>query len=277
MDSKFGPDGALYVQVYEGFFTTGTNAGLYRFKYTGGADTPGPDPQWQSTATARQVQFSIGASGGVSYEWDFGDGQTSAGTNPTHTYAERRHLQRQADGDLRRRREGDQDDERAGRRRRRRADDDGPAQRRDAGRHATPLRSRSRCAPPTAPAAPASSGPSTAIDGGAWTRRDNTGNASPFVTEFTVSGEGTTRSSSARATSAGNVETRPGRSRSRSTSPAAAASCSPQSDQFNGSALDPKWQIVNPVAGNPPTVGGGHLTMPMLQGDLYTTTAPRRR
>ena len=74
MDSKFGPDGALYVQVYEGFFTTGYNAGLYRFKYTGGADTPGPDPQWKSTATARTVQFSIGASGGVSYEWDFGDG-----------------------------------------------------------------------------------------------------------------------------------------------------------------------------------------------------------
>ena len=47
MDSKFGPDGALYVQVYEGFFTTGSDAGLYRFKYTGGADTPGPDPQWQ--------------------------------------------------------------------------------------------------------------------------------------------------------------------------------------------------------------------------------------
>ena len=26
--------------------------------------------------------------------------------------------------------------------------------------------------------------------------------------------------------------------------------CSPQSDQFNGTALDPKWQVVNPVAGN---------------------------
>ena len=64
MDSKFGPDGALYVQVYEGFFTTGNNAGLYRFAYTGGDDTPGPDPKWQSTATARTVQFSIGASGG---------------------------------------------------------------------------------------------------------------------------------------------------------------------------------------------------------------------
>ena len=46
MDSKFGPDGALYVQVYQGFFTTGPDAGLYRFAYTGGPDTPNPDPQW---------------------------------------------------------------------------------------------------------------------------------------------------------------------------------------------------------------------------------------
>ena len=53
--------------------------------------------------------------------------------------------------------------------------------------------------------------------------------------------------------------------------------CSPQSDQFNGSAVDPKWAIVNPVAGNPPTVGNGHLTMPMLQGDLYDERATRRR
>ena len=74
MDSKFGPDGALYVQVYDGFFTTGPGAGLYRFSYTGGPDTPNPDPQWSTTSTARQIRFSLGRSGGVSYEWDFGDG-----------------------------------------------------------------------------------------------------------------------------------------------------------------------------------------------------------
>ncbi len=51
MDSKFGPDGALYVQVYDGFFTTGAGAGLYRFAYTGGPDTPNPDPQWTTTGT----------------------------------------------------------------------------------------------------------------------------------------------------------------------------------------------------------------------------------
>ena len=73
MDSKFGPDGALYVQVYDGFFTTGPGAGLFRFAYTGGPDTPNPDPQWATTGTANQIQFSLGSSGGVAYEWNFGD------------------------------------------------------------------------------------------------------------------------------------------------------------------------------------------------------------
>ena len=88
MDSKFGPDGALYVQVYDGFFTTGAGAGMYRFAYTGGPDTPNPDPQWNTTGTAGQIQFSLGSSGGVSYEWDFGDGSaTSSQPTPSHTYA----------------------------------------------------------------------------------------------------------------------------------------------------------------------------------------------
>ena len=86
MDSKFGPDGALYVQVYDGFFRAGPSVGLYRFDYTGGPDTPMSNP----TATAignRQVRFSSAGSGGVSYEWDFGDGSpVSTAPNPTHQY-----------------------------------------------------------------------------------------------------------------------------------------------------------------------------------------------
>ena len=45
MDSKFGPDGALYVQVYDGFFRAGPKVGMYRFDYTGGPATPGADPR----------------------------------------------------------------------------------------------------------------------------------------------------------------------------------------------------------------------------------------
>ena len=78
MDSKFGPDGAHYVQVYSGFFTTGPQAGLYRFAYTGGPDTPNPDPQWTTTGTPREIRFSLGSSGGVSYVWDFGDGSPTS-------------------------------------------------------------------------------------------------------------------------------------------------------------------------------------------------------
>jgi glucose/arabinose dehydrogenase/type 1 glutamine amidotransferase len=85
MDSKFGPDGALYVQVYDGFFRAGPNVGLYRFDYIGGPDTPGPDPQ-ATPAGALRIAFSVGKSGGVSYRWDFGDGRSSTSANPTHNY-----------------------------------------------------------------------------------------------------------------------------------------------------------------------------------------------
>jgi len=86
MDSKFGPDGALYVQVYDGFFTAGPLAGIYRFDYIGGPDTPDPDPQATPDGT-RRFAFSIGRSGGVSYRWDFGDGSSSTSASTSHRYA----------------------------------------------------------------------------------------------------------------------------------------------------------------------------------------------
>ena len=87
MDSKFGPDGALYVQTYDGFFRAGTNVGLYRYDYIGGAPTPGATPRAFPIGSLR-VRFSSAGSGGVAWAWDFGDGQTSNEANPTHTYAE---------------------------------------------------------------------------------------------------------------------------------------------------------------------------------------------
>jgi PKD repeat protein/glucose/arabinose dehydrogenase/type 1 glutamine amidotransferase len=87
MDSKFGPDGALYVQVYDGFFRANANVGLYRFDYIGGPDTPFANPTGTAIGS-REVRFSSAGSGGVSYEWDFGDDSpVSTEANPTHEYA----------------------------------------------------------------------------------------------------------------------------------------------------------------------------------------------
>jgi PKD repeat protein/glucose/arabinose dehydrogenase/type 1 glutamine amidotransferase len=87
MDSKFGADGALYVQTYDGFFRAGPNVGITRFSYTGGGNTPAANPTAQLVAS-RTVQFSSAGSGGVELEWDFGDGETSGEANPRHVYDE---------------------------------------------------------------------------------------------------------------------------------------------------------------------------------------------
>ena len=52
MDSKFGPDGALYVQVYDGFFRAGPNAGIWRFDYTGGPRDAGRGAAARSRSAA---------------------------------------------------------------------------------------------------------------------------------------------------------------------------------------------------------------------------------
>ena len=45
MDSKFGTDGALYVQTYDGFFRAGPGVSIYRYDYIGGAPTPNAAPR----------------------------------------------------------------------------------------------------------------------------------------------------------------------------------------------------------------------------------------
>ena len=89
----FGADGALYVGVYSGSyyrFVSSNNAmAVYRFAFTGGKDTPGPDPKAIVPETSSVVQFNIGKSGGVSYTWDFGDDSPDVTTTEptvTHTY-----------------------------------------------------------------------------------------------------------------------------------------------------------------------------------------------
>ena len=80
MDSKFGPDGALYVQVYDGFFRANPNVGLYRFDYIGGPDTPGPDPQ--ATPSGRAAG-SRSRSGGRAASPTGGTSATAAARRPS--------------------------------------------------------------------------------------------------------------------------------------------------------------------------------------------------
>ncbi|MDA0160923.1 ThuA domain-containing protein [Solirubrobacter ginsenosidimutans] len=87
----FGADGALYVGSYSGgyYAFTNSNLGIWRFAYTGGPDTPGPDPKATVPAVGSTVAFNIGKSGGVSYTWDFGDGTpkvTTQAATVSHTY-----------------------------------------------------------------------------------------------------------------------------------------------------------------------------------------------
>ncbi|WP_250002978.1 ThuA domain-containing protein [Actinoplanes sp. M2I2] len=89
MDAKFGPDGALYMLDYAGgFFSLHPNQKLIRVTYQGGAPTPAP----AATSVAVQdkpltMAFNGSRSGGLSYQWTFGDGGTSTEADPRHTYA----------------------------------------------------------------------------------------------------------------------------------------------------------------------------------------------
>ena len=117
MDSKFGPDGALYVQTYDGFFRAGPDVGIYRYDYVGGAADAGRGAAGVRRSAHCKVRFSSAGSGGVSYKWDFGDGADLDRGQPDAHLRRGQALHGQADGHLRRRRDGHQD----GRRRRARA------------------------------------------------------------------------------------------------------------------------------------------------------------
>jgi type 1 glutamine amidotransferase len=87
----FGSDGALYVGSYAGSYYAfnNNNMGVWRFAYTGGPDTPGPNPTAIVPENGSLIQFDAGPSGGVSYTWDFGDGSPKVTTTDKvvpHTY-----------------------------------------------------------------------------------------------------------------------------------------------------------------------------------------------
>src|SRR5262245_12173796 len=49
--------------------------------------TPKQDIVFEVTVDAYTATFKNQTTGGKSYKWDFGDGQTSTDENPSHTYA----------------------------------------------------------------------------------------------------------------------------------------------------------------------------------------------
>ena len=272
MDSKFGPDGALYVQVYQGFFTTGPAAGLYRFAYTGGADTPSPDPQWTTTATPRQIQFSLGSSGGISYEWDFGDSTTSTEPTPAHTYAQAGTFNvtltvTYADGE-----------EVSGTTQVIVGDDATAPTTTVQLDGAAPVPTYDGPVDVTLSATDGTGGTGVewteySVDGGAFTRSDNTGEVDPFVTEFTVTGDGDHTVEYRSRDRSGNVQDPPGEvSFEIDRGGGGGNACQPQSDEFPGTSLDPKWSVLR-QAGGGPQVTGGSLGLPILQGDFIANDA----
>lgn len=74
---ELGRDGTLY---------TATDTGVWRVAYTGGDDTPGPDPRYVVREGTTVVDFNAGRSGGVRYEWTFSGGGTATGATVTHAF-----------------------------------------------------------------------------------------------------------------------------------------------------------------------------------------------
>ena len=107
------------------------------------------------------------------------------------------------------------------------------------------------------------------VDGGAWTRNENTGNADPLVTEFTVGADGEHTVEYRSRDRSGNTQDPPG-SVTFTIEPegGGGSSCLPQSDEFDGTALDGKWDVLRENATSGPTVNGGSLGLPILQGDF---------
>lgn len=99
MDMEFGPDGTMYVLEYgnDGYFVESPEAKLSQISYaTEGERAPiaQADAEPTSGDAPLEVEFSSEGSNDpdpgdeISYEWDFGDGETSTEANPTHTYTE---------------------------------------------------------------------------------------------------------------------------------------------------------------------------------------------
>ncbi|MEO3756623.1 carbohydrate-binding protein [Streptomyces sp. B6B3] len=96
MDAAFGPDGALYVLDYgTGWGSGDANSGLYRIENVSGGLSPIAQASADPTSGQAPLDVAFTSEGSndpdgdsLSYAWDFGDGATATGANPTHTYTD---------------------------------------------------------------------------------------------------------------------------------------------------------------------------------------------
>ncbi|KOG24707.1 MULTISPECIES: RICIN domain-containing protein, partial [Streptomyces] len=95
IDMKFGPDGAMYVAEWGiGYSPSNTDDGIYRIDYVAGNRTPLVKASATPDTGQAPLQVTFSSDGTadpdagdvLTYAWDFGDGSTGTGPNPTHTY-----------------------------------------------------------------------------------------------------------------------------------------------------------------------------------------------
>lgn len=96
MDVVLSPDGDLYTLEYgTGWFTANENAILSHLKYNPGNRVPKAELKVNETAQAVPFTVQFDAQGSMdsdgdklSFDWDFGDGNTDRGASVEHTYTE---------------------------------------------------------------------------------------------------------------------------------------------------------------------------------------------
>ena len=94
MDSKFGPDGSLYVIDWGSGWSENTDSGIYRIDYLAGNRAPIAKATADVTDGGSPLAVSFSSAGSndpegadLTYRWEFGDGETSTDPNPSHTFA----------------------------------------------------------------------------------------------------------------------------------------------------------------------------------------------
>ncbi|MGX1545951.1 PQQ-dependent sugar dehydrogenase [Streptomyces adustus] len=94
MDMAFGPDGALYVLDYgTSWFGGDDHSGLYRIENATDGHSPVAQAAADRTSGQAPLKVAFSAAGSsdqdgdaLTYSWDFGDGATATGANPTYKY-----------------------------------------------------------------------------------------------------------------------------------------------------------------------------------------------